>query len=102
MNRRIGRFAMSRQLVERDEEIARAVMGRCVVVRCEMMYMDNTLEYVAISPDFDVVPEGTVVPEYEVRISEGGSRIEFKRSNARLSGPKGPVERGVRPLVDNE
>jgi len=27
------------------------------------------------------VPQGMIAPEYEVNISEGGSRIEFKRSN---------------------
>ncbi|MBK6322361.1 hypothetical protein [Candidatus Aalborgicola defluviihabitans] len=81
MNRRIGRFAMSRQLVERDPETARAVMGRVIVVRCEMMYMYNTLEYMALSPDFDEVPEGMIAPEYDVHISDSGSRIEFKRSN---------------------
>ena len=79
MNKRIGRFAMSRQLVEQDSEIARAVMGRCIVVRCEMMYWHDTLEYMALSPDFDEVPQGTVTPEYDVIISDGGKHIEFKR-----------------------
>lgn len=81
MDKRIGRFAMSRELVERDPETARAVMGRCIVVRCEMMYTHDSLEYMAISPDFDEVPEGTIAPEYDVIISDGGRRIEFKRSN---------------------
>jgi hypothetical protein len=80
---------MSRQLVERDQETARAIMGRCVVVRCEMMYAHDTFEYIAFSPDFDEVPQGMIAPEYEVHISEGGSRIEFKRSNAKLSGAEG-------------
>lgn len=48
MGKRLGRFAMSRQLVERDPETARAIMGRCIVVRCEMMYAYDTLEYVAL------------------------------------------------------
>ena len=81
MDKRIGRFAMSRQLVERDPETARAVMGRCIVVRCEMMYEHDTLEYIAISPDFDEVPYGEIAPEYSVAISDGGKRIEFKRAN---------------------
>jgi hypothetical protein len=81
MNKRIGRFAISRQLAERDPETARAVMGRCIVVRCEMMYAHDTLEYMALSPDFDEVPQGQIVPEYDVIISDGGKCIEFKRSN---------------------
>jgi len=86
MDRRIGRFAMSLQLAEQNPETARAVMGRCIVVRCEMMYAHETLEYVALSPYFDEVPQGMIVPEYDVVISDGGRRIEFKRSNAKLAG----------------
>mgnify|MGYP001583051401 CR=1 FL=1 len=86
MGKRIGRFAMCRQLVERDPETARAVMGRCIVVRCEMMYEHDTFEYLAISPDFDEVPQGMIAPEYDVIISDGGKCIEFKRSNAKLKG----------------
>lgn len=91
MNKRIGRFAMSTQLVERDPETARAIMGRCIVVRCEMMYAYNTLEYMALSPDFDEVHQGDIVPEYNVIISESGKRIEFKRTNK-------PLHNGVSAL----
>lgn len=84
MNRRIGRFAMSRQLVERDQETARAVMGRCIVVRCEMMYAHDIFDYMALSPDFDEVPQGMIIPEYDVIIGDNGKRIEFKRTNAEL------------------
>lgn len=86
MGKRLGRFAMSRQLVERDPETARAIMGRCIVVRCEMMYAHDTLEYVALSPDFDEVQHGEIAPEYDVIISNGGKSIEFKRSNVELRG----------------
>lgn len=86
MDRRIGRFAIRRELVERDPETARAIMGRCIVVRCEMMYSHDTLEYMALSPDFDEVPQGAIAPEYDVIISDGGKIIEFKRSNAEVRG----------------
>jgi hypothetical protein len=86
MDKRIGRFEMSRELIERDPETARAIMGRCIVVRCEMMYEHDTLEYVALSPDFDEVQQGMIAPEYDVIISEGGNRIEFKLANAELRG----------------
>ena len=83
--RRIGRFVLSRMTIERDQETARAIMGRCIILRCEMMYHMNALEYIAMSPDFDEIEQGMIAPDYEVHISEGGARIEFKRSNAKLS-----------------
>ena len=85
-DRRIGRFALSAELVKRDPETARRIMGRCIVVRCEMMFEYNTLEYVALSPDFDEIERGMMSPVYDVIISDGGERIEFKVSNAPLEG----------------
>ena len=81
MSRRIGRFVMNVDMVKRAQETARAIMGRCVVVRCEMMYANNSLEYMALSPDFDEIQEGEIAPFYEVIISNGGKLIEFKRPN---------------------
>jgi hypothetical protein len=79
--KRLGRFALSRILIERDPAMARAIMGRCIIVRCEMMYAYDTLEYLALSPSFDAIEHGMRAPEYEVIISESGNRIDFKRSN---------------------
>ncbi len=78
MDRRIGRFSISRQLVDHDAETVRAVMGRCIIVRCEMMYESNSLQYVAVSPEFAEVPLGQIIPGYDVIISDNGARIEFK------------------------
>jgi len=86
IDRRIGRFTMSRLLVERDPETARRVMGCCIVVRCEMMYDRDVFEYIALSSDFDECQEGQMMPVYDVIISDDGGCIEFKRSNMKLGG----------------
>ena len=78
--KRLGFFALKRLLIERDPETVRAIMGRCIIVRCEMMYSYDNFEYWALSPDFDEVPENETAPVYDVIISDGGKRIEFKRS----------------------
>lgn len=83
---RIGKFVINHQFIISCEETARAIMGRVIVVRCEMMYAYAAFEYMAISPDFDEVPDGTIIPKYDVIISDGGQSIEFKRSNAVLTG----------------
>lgn len=83
--RRIGRFALSAELVKRDQETARKIMGRCIVVRCEMMFEHDTLEYVALSPDFKEIEQGMITPVYDVIISNGGETIEFKVSNVEYS-----------------
>lgn len=84
MKDRIGRFKISREMVECYPETALAVMGRCIVVKCEMSYeldYGEYFEYKALSPYFDEVEEGGFIPEYDVVIN--GESIEFKRSNAK-------------------
>ena len=79
--RRLGRFVLSRILIEDYPETLRTIMGRCIILRCEMLYHMDTFEYVALSPDFDEVEQGVFPPDYEVYISEDGMCIEFKRAS---------------------
>ena len=76
---RIGRFSISRAWVEHDAEAVRAVMGRCVVVRCELALHPERFEYTALSPEFDEVSEGAPIPEYDVRGFADLGRVKFIR-----------------------
>ena len=80
MRKRIGRFSISREFVDKNPEVVLAIMGRVIVVRCEMMYQHDELEYIALSPYFDELPPGMITPKYEVVISKDGACIGFKRS----------------------
>jgi hypothetical protein len=55
-------------------------MGRCIVIRCETIYYTDAIEYTALSPDFNEVPEGRTIPRYVIEVSENGgaTHIEFK------------------------
>lgn len=63
-SKRIGKFTLSLHLIENDPGAAHAVMCRCIVVRCEMMYATNTFYYIAVSDDFAEIAEGELIPEY--------------------------------------
>ena len=77
MKNRVGKFSISNVMLERNFDIARSILSKCVVVRCEMMFANNLLEYVAISPEFDEIEPGETAPEYEVQISDNGKNIRF-------------------------
>jgi len=82
MRNRIGRFVMSRHLVEEEPEQAMKIMSRCVVVRCELMFASDCFEYLAMSPDFDEVLPGFLATEYVVRLSkddEGNIACKLER-----------------------
>lgn len=78
-NKRIGQFTLDAGFVAHNQEAALAIMGRCIVMRCEWIFSTDTLEYLALSPDFDEIHIDENAPEYDVIISEGKKCIEFKR-----------------------
>lgn len=77
--RRVGRFRIAQHIALDEQENVRRVMARCVVVRCEMMYVSGAFEYTALSPDFDVVTPDCEPPEYAIVFHDGGERFEFRR-----------------------
>lgn len=75
MTRRYGRFSIFRPLIELNPILVKAIMGQCIIVRAEDMYMGNVIEYMAISDHFDELQVGAEIPEYQIRID--GKRWAF-------------------------
>jgi hypothetical protein len=70
--RPIGRFKIDRGMIGYDYDAVQQLMARCVVVRCEMLFSELALDYVAISPRyFEPVPIGHAIPEYRPRWHDG-------------------------------
>ena len=69
--RRLGRFIIPGRVIAEYPADVRAIMGRCIITRCEMYYHADALEYIALSPDFDVVTEGSNLPEYRATVEDG-------------------------------
>jgi hypothetical protein len=70
INRRIGLFRVSEEMVRHHAREVMKVMAECVVVRCELRYDTMTFDYVAISPHFAEVKEGQYPPKYEIRMEQ--------------------------------
>lgn len=66
---RVGTFDMDSDLVYRDPASAVVVLAGCIVFRCEHHFYANRLRYEALHPEFDLVPEGEVMPEYWAEIT---------------------------------
>ncbi|OUS73006.1 hypothetical protein B1748_23655 [Paenibacillus sp. MY03] len=67
LRKRIGTFEITREFVLDAPDAVLAVMSKVIVVRCEFMYHKNTLEYQAVSPHFDEVPDIEIPPRYSVK-----------------------------------
>ena len=67
-SRNIGKFQVRRGFVQRDPELVADMFGhlQIVPVWVEFVFHTDVMEYTAISPKFEEVPEGCVVPEYYI------------------------------------
>ena len=68
--RQAGRFAIDCDLIYRTPQAVQAVMAQCIVVRAEMMFARNQIEYTAIGDAFQPVDAGQMTPLYVVTIND--------------------------------
>lgn len=78
---RIGKFYLPIELIKDEDsfDTVREILGETVIVRAECLYAQGRIEYTAICQHFDLVPEGSIVPEYDVMISSDKAKFSFKR-----------------------
>lgn len=84
-SRRLGRFSIANESIQDRPGIVSRIMGACIIVRAEMLYASNRIEYHAICYRFRPVQFGEVMPEYRWIIREDGD-IEAEEVPA---GPAG-------------
>ena len=72
-SQRIGSFTISADIVYSDDAPEIFKQLEIIPLRVEMMSYGHVFDYIAISPRFDSVKEGTVPPEYEITVSSMGT-----------------------------
>jgi hypothetical protein len=70
---RIGKFEIGADYIEEPAKRASLfkLSSYMILLRAESMFYKNAIEYVAISPLFEVWHEGEIVPEYEILFDHG-------------------------------
>ena len=66
---RIGRFSLPADIVYSDDAVEIFKQLELIPLRAELMSYSNLFSYVAVSPRFDAVEEGLLIPEYNIAIS---------------------------------
>ena len=72
MKQRIGRFTVSRLLVQRLDPDLKRALDTVFVVRAETMFHNDCIEYVGISKHFKLVDAGARLPFYFAEIGMDG------------------------------
>lgn len=83
-NNRRGLFLISRELLEDAPAIVKRVLSDVIVVRAELRWDLDAIEYVAICDKFDECPEGELTPPYNCIIHEDGAYVEWQRDDGIL------------------
>ncbi len=71
-DRRIGKFILSTEIIDNRPDLVLNIMGRCIVVKVEFSFMDDHLEYTAISEHFKEIPVGGCIPVYVWTVDDNG------------------------------
>lgn len=66
---RVGRFTVTHPMID-DRAAMLAILAGCIVVRAEMLWNENGIEYIALCDDFDPVPLGDITPTYRAILTE--------------------------------
>ncbi len=68
-SKRVGKFSIERYLIGDDPSTVHQMLANKVIVRAEVLYEMDAIEYHAYSDDFDEVENGQKIPEYVAEFS---------------------------------
>lgn len=69
--RNIGTFSIPRRMIDGDKEILLELFAGMIVVRAELRFDTDAIEYTAISDKFEPVDINRAAPHYSVWWSQG-------------------------------
>lgn len=79
---RLGKIRVTDDIVYREPKLAKLIMSRIVVLRCEHFAGTFQFEYIAYSEEFDPWEYGDTVPEYSgefKKYEDGRLELTFKK-----------------------
>lgn len=76
ITRRFGKFSVPREVVLCDPPAAHAFLDGVLIVRAELMFASDSIEYTGISDAFREVNEGEEAPWYAASLFAG--RVAWK------------------------
>jgi len=69
-DRRIGKFRISIDVIEKNPTLVKRIMGECIIIEAELKYIDDSIHYAAISDHFNKTELGEMVMEYDIIVIE--------------------------------
>lgn len=67
---KIGTFSIPCEWIRKKPSVMYAIMAKMIIVRCELVYQSNSLEYIAISELFEENEPHCTPPRYIIDVTE--------------------------------
>jgi hypothetical protein len=74
---RVGTFEIPADLLYSNPDLFMAIMAEVLIVRCEMMHVENAFLYTAYSPWFKELQPGMISPRYVVEADDETLDVRF-------------------------
>jgi len=66
LDRRIGIFRIADSMIIRMPKLVMNITGQCIIIRAEHLKMFNSIEYTAMSEQFDILSLGREPQRYSI------------------------------------
>lgn len=70
-SRRLGNFTIDRSVIQDTPALAQEILSTVIVVRAEMRWDMDAIEYIGLSHSFESLPCGARAKQYEYVIEQG-------------------------------
>ena len=79
-NVQIGSFQISMQIIRNEPGLAYSIMEKlqALVVRAEVIYHNDMMQYTAISPMFEGIPATISVPDYDLKLEDIDGKLKME------------------------
>lgn len=75
---RYGKFSIDKKVIDSSDDLVMQIMGMCVILRAEFNYYKKAIDYIALSPHFEPIEMGTLIPEYNIIIHADEDSFDIK------------------------
>lgn len=66
IKKRRGKFFINDSLIDTAPELIYEIMSKMIIIRAEHYFHDRTIQYMALSKDFEPVEDGAETPSIEI------------------------------------
>ncbi len=91
-DRRLGRFEVSIKLINETRSTLALLFSDVLIVVCEVLVERDSIRYIGISDNFNVVEEGGQIPFYQINVRQVESYLEVVWVKTEERNLKDPIK----------